>query len=162
MQIWYVVSKSYFEEFLASVPEYHCLVSKTWYPPQPTEQQLRDGKITRIVQRPGDLVITEPVSLLGFELFNGNRRIRPSLDSMSLQGRVFHWTLSCGRSVCESANYFIQTPALGMKDCLETCIKEYQQWSDQAPTPVTTFLRERVQSAKAMAEDTDFLADLSD
>lgn len=52
--------------------------------------------------------------------------------------------------MCESANFFIDTPALSMKDCLMMCIKEYKQWSIRAPGPVKTFVLERVEAAKEM------------
>lgn len=65
MQIWYIVSEDHIDTYKAGMrakyPE-HCLVSKTLYPENPSHDELTTGKISRIVQRPGDLVITQPVS----------------------------------------------------------------------------------------------------
>lgn len=65
LQIWYIVSEDHTDTYKASVrTKYmeHCLVSKTLYPEKPSDDELTTGKISRIVQQPGDLVITQPVS----------------------------------------------------------------------------------------------------
>ncbi|KAK9827138.1 hypothetical protein WJX74_007914 [Apatococcus lobatus] len=132
-KVWYVVSREYTREFIDSIPSEHrhCLVSKTWFPPQPTLEQLQTGKITRIVQQPGCLVITEP-------------------------GCTLHWTLSCGRSVCESANFFLRMGGLNMQDCLAACIRDFRQWTIGAPESVRAFCDERVHAAEEIAAMMEF------
>ena len=71
MQIWYVVAKHCAESYqkILSQSQRHAVASKSLYPNQPSDQEIERGWITRIVQQPGELVITEPVSCLRKLLF---------------------------------------------------------------------------------------------
>lgn len=64
VQIWYIVASHHRDAFLNSLPQNakHAPGSKTFLPPQPSKADIAAGRITRIVQHPGELVITQPVS----------------------------------------------------------------------------------------------------
>ena len=66
VQVWYAPARDYVQEFERSLPksQRHGAPAKNYLPCWPSEDDVRSGRMIHIVQRPGDLVITEPVRCL--------------------------------------------------------------------------------------------------
>lgn len=127
LQVWYVVSPQHAAIYLDKmICQYGGDVgtSKRLYPVQPSFSDLAIGKITRLVQQPGDLVITQP-------------------------GPVFHWTLSTGYSICEACNFFIEGLGVSWNDCTQDCISLSQKClaACESAQDCTTFCNDRLLNA---------------
>ena len=50
-----------------------------------------------------------------------------------------HWTPSCGASVCESANFFLEINGVSIQDCFYNYLQDYSEWSQNAPGDLKSF-----------------------
>ena len=50
-----------------------------------------------------------------------------------------HWTLSCGASVCESANFFLEITGVSIQDCFYNCLQDYCELSQNDPGDFKSF-----------------------
>lgn len=110
-QIWYIVADHHRDAFLASLPRHakHAPGSKTFLPPQPSSADIAAGRIARIVQHPGELVVTQPVSKVSVQSLSHSSCLYDNMQFV--QGQTLHWTISCGANICESSNFYLPIAA---------------------------------------------------
>ena len=137
-KIWYVVAPEYGDTYMRSLgpSREHVPASKCFQPRLPCASLLADGRVTRIVQRPGQLVVTQP-------------------------GFTMHWTVSCGRSLCEASNYFLDC-GLSVDCCTARSLLYFRRCLAAArKDDARSFCQSRVDSAVAIRNDLGLLTSSS-
>jgi hypothetical protein len=120
-QIWYIIPADKEAAFLEYIREtlpngVGLSYIKQLLPQIPRAQMAALGAV-RIVQKPGQAVITCPVGPLACTcVAAGCKRphVLQSIKSLEglqvLQGLIFHFTLSCGTSEAEATNFYLEAP----------------------------------------------------
>ena len=121
LQIWYIIPADKEAAFLQYIREtipngVGLSYIKQLLPQIPRAQMAALGAV-RIVQEPGQAVITCPVGPLACRCVSAGCK-RPhvlhsikSLEGLQVvQGLVFHFTLSCGTSEAEATNFYLDSP----------------------------------------------------
>ena len=70
-----------------------------------------------------------------------------------MQGCTMHWTLSCGASVCESANFFLEINGASIRGCFYNCLQDYSEWSQNAPGDLKSFCKVLIDWIRELMSD---------
>lgn len=164
LQIWYIIPADKVAAFLQYIREtipngVGLSYIKQLLPQIPRAQMAALGAV-RIVQEPGQAVITCPVGPLACTCVSAGCKRPHALQSIKsleglqmVQGLVFHFTLSCGTSEAEATNFYLEAPDTSYVDiwrgwcryaqeCIEvrlfSSIRVQYCWSQQAQHQGTT------------------------
>ena len=121
LQIWYIIPADKEAAFLQYIREtipngVGLSYIKQLLPQIPRAQMAALGAV-RIVQKPGQAVITCPVGPLACTCVSAGCKRPHALQVIAslkgcqmVQGLVFHFTLSCGTSEAEATNFYLEPP----------------------------------------------------